>query len=49
MRAAAAACNVISQGWCEQTNAEAMEDLVKNQGVKAAPLPAEVHRQAARK
>ena len=32
---AAAACNVISEGWCQKTNAEAMDDLVKNQGVIA--------------
>ncbi|MGE5145216.1 MAG: TRAP transporter substrate-binding protein [Candidatus Eiseniibacteriota bacterium] len=36
---ACAACNVISEGWCQKTNAEAMADLVTNQGVKAAPLP----------
>jgi len=42
VRTAAAACNVISQSWCEQTNAEALDDLVKNHGVKAAPLPPEV-------
>jgi len=36
---AAAACNVISEAWCQRTNAEAMEDLVKNQGVIAKPLP----------
>ena len=34
---ACAACNVISEGWCQRTNAEAMEDLVKNQGVIGAP------------
>jgi len=39
VRVAAAACNVISQTWCEQTNAEALDDLVKNQGVTALPLP----------
>ncbi len=39
---AAAACNVISEAWCQRTNAEAMEDLVKNQGVIARPLPADV-------
>jgi len=39
---AAAACNVISEGWCQKTNAEAMEDLVKNQGVIARPLPDDV-------
>ena len=42
VRSAAAACNVISQSWCEATNAEAFEDLVNNQGVKASPLPPEV-------
>ena len=36
---AAAACNVISEGWCQKHNAEAMEDLIKNQGVIARPLP----------
>lgn len=39
VRVAAAACNAISQSWCEQTNAEALDDLVKNQGVTALPLP----------
>ncbi len=39
---AAAACNVISEAWCQRTNAEAMEDLVKNQGVIARPLPDDV-------
>jgi TRAP-type mannitol/chloroaromatic compound transport system substrate-binding protein len=39
---AAAACNVISEAWCQRTNAEAMEDLIKNQGVIAKPLPDEV-------
>jgi TRAP-type mannitol/chloroaromatic compound transport system substrate-binding protein len=38
---ASAACNVISEAWCQRTNAEAMEDLVKNQGVIARPLPDE--------
>ncbi len=42
VRTAAAACNVISHTWCEATNAEALDDLVKNHGVKATPLPAEV-------
>src|SRR3989304_3555524 len=36
---ACAACNVISAAWCQRTNAEAMEDRVKNQGVIARPLP----------
>jgi TRAP-type mannitol/chloroaromatic compound transport system substrate-binding protein len=36
---ASAACNVIGEAWCQRNNAEAMEDLVKNQGVIARPLP----------
>jgi TRAP-type mannitol/chloroaromatic compound transport system substrate-binding protein len=36
---AAAACNVISEAWCQKHNSEAMEDLIKNQGVIAKPLP----------
>ncbi|MEP7031599.1 MAG: hypothetical protein ABI830_11750 [Pseudolabrys sp.] len=28
-----------SEAWCQKVNAEAMEDLVKNQGVIAQPLP----------
>jgi TRAP-type mannitol/chloroaromatic compound transport system substrate-binding protein len=39
---ACAACNVISEAWCQRTNAEAMEDLVKHQGVTAKPLPDDV-------
>ena len=39
VRTAAAGCNAISQSWCDATNAEALEDLVTNQGVKASPLP----------
>ena len=42
VRAAAGACNAISQAWCDATNSEALEDLVTNQGVKASPLPADV-------
>jgi hypothetical protein len=38
---AAAACNVISEGWCQRHNSEAMEDL-KKQGVIARPLPEDV-------
>jgi TRAP-type mannitol/chloroaromatic compound transport system substrate-binding protein len=38
---AAAACNVISEAWCQRTNAEAMEDLVKT-GTIARPLPDDV-------
>ncbi len=36
---ACAACNTISEAWCQKNNAEAMEDLIKNQGVIAQPLP----------
>lgn len=36
---ACAACNVISEGWCQRNNAEAMDDLIKNQKVIARPLP----------
>ena len=36
---ACAACNVISEAWCQKNNAEAMEDLVKNEAVIAQPLP----------
>ena len=39
---ACAACNVISEAWCQENNAEAMEDLVKNHGVIAQPLPDDV-------
>jgi TRAP-type mannitol/chloroaromatic compound transport system substrate-binding protein len=36
---ATAACNVISEAWCQKNNADAMEDLIKNHGVTAQPLP----------
>ena len=39
---ASAACNVISEGWCQKANSDAMEDLIKNQGVIARPLPDDV-------
>lgn len=42
VRTAAAACNVISESWCEATNADAMDDLVKNHGVRALSLPPDV-------
>lgn len=42
VKVAAAACNSISHSWCEAANAEALEDLVKNQGVKTSPLPGDV-------
>jgi TRAP-type mannitol/chloroaromatic compound transport system substrate-binding protein len=39
---AVAACNVISEAWCQKNNADAMQDLVRNQGVDARPLPDDV-------
>ena len=36
---AAAACNVISEAWCQKANSDAMEDLIKNHKVIAKPLP----------
>jgi TRAP-type mannitol/chloroaromatic compound transport system substrate-binding protein len=39
---AVAACNVISEAWCQKNNADAMEDLIRNQGVDARPLPDDV-------
>ena len=39
---ACAACDAISYAWAQRTNAEAMADLVNNQGVTAQPLPEEV-------
>jgi TRAP-type mannitol/chloroaromatic compound transport system substrate-binding protein len=33
------ACNVRGEAWLQKVNAEAMEDLIKNQGVHAQPLP----------
>jgi TRAP-type mannitol/chloroaromatic compound transport system substrate-binding protein len=42
VKAAAGACQAISQSWCDATNQEALEDLVTNQGVKTAPLPNDV-------
>ena len=36
---AAAACNVISEAWCQKANSDAMDDLVKNHKVVARPLP----------
>ena len=39
---AVAACNVISEAWCQKNNADAMEDLIRNQGVTAAQLPDEI-------
>ena len=42
VRAAAAQAHVVSHTWAEATNADALDDLVKNHGVIAAPLPASV-------
>jgi TRAP-type mannitol/chloroaromatic compound transport system substrate-binding protein len=39
---AVAACNVISEAWCQKNNADAMEDLVRNHQVEARPLSAEI-------
>ncbi len=39
VRSASAACNVISEGWCQKNNAEAMDDLIKKDKVVARPLP----------
>jgi TRAP-type mannitol/chloroaromatic compound transport system substrate-binding protein len=36
---ACAACDIVSYAWAQRTNAEAMVDLVNNQGVTAQPLP----------
>jgi TRAP-type mannitol/chloroaromatic compound transport system substrate-binding protein len=36
---ACSACVAISEAWCQKNNAEAMEDLVKNNGIIAQPLP----------
>ena len=46
---ACAACNVISEAWCQKNNAEAMEDLVKNQGIIAAPAARRRREGAARR
>ncbi|MGL4638007.1 MAG: hypothetical protein ACRCWF_18660 [Beijerinckiaceae bacterium] len=35
---ACAACNLVSEDWAQKNNADAFEDLVKNQGVIAKPL-----------
>lgn len=42
VQAAAQACNVESHAWCEAVNADALTDLVTNQGVIARPLPPDV-------
>ncbi|UOM35196.1 TRAP transporter substrate-binding protein [Acuticoccus sp. I52.16.1] len=38
----AAECNLVSNAWCDATNAEAMVDLVENFGTIAQPLPDDV-------
>lgn len=42
VESASAACNVISEAWCQRNNAEAMEDLIRNQGVQVRTLPDDV-------
>lgn len=42
VRAAAQACNNESLAWCEAVNADALKDLVENQGVIAQPLPDDI-------
>ncbi|WP_106475693.1 TRAP transporter substrate-binding protein [Phytohalomonas tamaricis] len=42
VQTAAMACNAESYAWCESVNAEALDDLVNNQGVTARPLPAPI-------
>ncbi|MGH6817089.1 MAG: TRAP transporter substrate-binding protein [Hyphomicrobiaceae bacterium] len=42
VRMAAAACNLLSHTWCEQTNSEALDDLIHNHQVRATPLPVSV-------
>lgn len=42
VKTAAMACNLESYAWSEANNADALEDLVKNHGVKADVLPPEV-------
>ncbi|PPD13640.1 MAG: ABC transporter substrate-binding protein [Methylobacterium sp.] len=39
---ACTACNGVSEAWAQKNNADALEDLVMNQGVIAKPLPDEV-------
>lgn len=42
VKTAAMACNLESHAWCEANNADALEDLIKNHGVKADVLPKEI-------
>jgi TRAP-type mannitol/chloroaromatic compound transport system substrate-binding protein len=39
---ACAACNAVSEAWAQKNNSDAMDDLIKNQGVIAKPLPDEI-------
>ena len=39
VRGASAACNAISEAWCQKNNSDAMEELVKKEKVIARPLP----------
>ncbi len=45
---ACAACNVTGEAWCQKNNAEAMEDLIKNQGVTRAAAAGRHRRRATR-
>ncbi|TVP82517.1 TRAP transporter substrate-binding protein [Thioalkalivibrio sp.] len=42
MRNAAAACNITSHVWLEARNADALDDLINNHGVRFGPLPDDV-------
>ncbi|WP_028241108.1 TRAP transporter substrate-binding protein [Stutzerimonas azotifigens] len=42
VRYCAQACTLESWAWCDAVNAEAMQDLVTNQGVTARPLPDDI-------
>ncbi|MCQ4320971.1 TRAP transporter substrate-binding protein [Stutzerimonas stutzeri] len=42
VRISAQACNAESLAWSDAVNAEALEDLVKNEGVNAQPLPDDI-------
>ena len=39
---AATACNLIGEAWCQRANSIAMQELVKDYGVIAQPLPPEI-------
>ncbi|MEO1282517.1 MAG: TRAP transporter substrate-binding protein DctP [Pseudomonadota bacterium] len=42
VKAAAMACNLESHAWSEANNSDALDDLIKNHGVKADVLPKEI-------